>query len=43
MVNIMPKNWLICEETILYYIDLILFQPKGKLLEQINELSAKMT
>ena len=45
MVDIMSKNWLASakndlsgdsEEHLLYYIDLILFNPMGKILEKIK-------
>ena len=36
MVDIMSKNWLVSENNIINYIDLVLFNPKGNILDKIK-------
>lgn len=42
MVDIMSKNWLATENNVINYIDLVLFNPKGKILEKIKYLTQQI-
>lgn len=42
VIDIMSKNWLISEDNNLYYVDLILFNPKDQLSDQIKRLANEL-
>ena len=42
MVDIMSKNWLASTDNKVNYVDLVLFNPKGKILEKIKFLAQQL-